>query len=345
MNKRRLDFEAMRDSILAASGQLDATIGGPGVDLAKPPLSKRRTIYGLIDRQNLPGMFRTFDFASPDTHSPQRYTTTVPQQALFLMNSPLMIEAARALAARSLADGPVNSDSDRVARLVKLTVGRDATAEESALLAEYLNHEAQAEVARANNARWQYGYGEVETPPGRVKSFTHLPHFSGRAWQGGPKQPDAALDWINWYDDGGHPGHDAQHAAILRWTSPVDATVAVAGTLHHPHAQGDGVEGFVVSSRHGVVGSWVCKEQRVQTTVERCEVQVGDTLDFVVSPRADDGFDSYQWAPVINVIAGEVQPRTWNAKSEFHGPPPAQLGVWERAAQVLLMSNEFMFVD
>ena len=38
-------------------------------------------MYGFIDRQNLPGLFRTFDFASPDTHAPQRYTTTVPQQA------------------------------------------------------------------------------------------------------------------------------------------------------------------------------------------------------------------------------------------------------------------------
>ena len=57
-------------------------------------------MYGFIDRQNLPGLFRTFDFASPDTHAPQRYATTVPQQALFLMNSPFVVEQAKALAAR-----------------------------------------------------------------------------------------------------------------------------------------------------------------------------------------------------------------------------------------------------
>src|SRR5262249_22244613 len=89
-NRRRLDFEQMRDALLAVTGKLDFTAGGASVDLTKTPFSQRRTVYGFIERQNLPGMFRTFDFASPDASSPQRYTTTVPQQALFLMNSPFV---------------------------------------------------------------------------------------------------------------------------------------------------------------------------------------------------------------------------------------------------------------
>ena len=99
-NRQRLDFEAMRDSMLAVAGRLDVTIGGPAVDLLAQPFVPRRTVYGFIDRQNLPGLFRTFDFASPDTHAPQRYTTTVPQQALFLMNSPFAVQQAKAIAAR-----------------------------------------------------------------------------------------------------------------------------------------------------------------------------------------------------------------------------------------------------
>ena len=51
----------------------------------------------LSTGQNLPGTFRSFDLALPDTHAPQRFTTTVPQQALFLMNSPFVIEQAKAL--------------------------------------------------------------------------------------------------------------------------------------------------------------------------------------------------------------------------------------------------------
>jgi len=53
-NRRRLEFESLRDSILAVSGQLDAKLYGPAVDLTKAPYPTRRTIYGFIDRQNLP---------------------------------------------------------------------------------------------------------------------------------------------------------------------------------------------------------------------------------------------------------------------------------------------------
>ncbi|HZJ14027.1 MAG TPA: PSD1 and planctomycete cytochrome C domain-containing protein [Chthoniobacteraceae bacterium] len=97
MNRQRLDFEATRDALLCVAGQLDTSIGGRPVEITQQPFTRRRSIYSFIDRQNLPGVFRTFDFASPDTTNPQRFQTTVPQQALFLMNSPFIIEQAKAL--------------------------------------------------------------------------------------------------------------------------------------------------------------------------------------------------------------------------------------------------------
>ena len=100
-NRRRLDFEAMRDAMLAVSGDLDGKMGGPAVDITTAPFGKRRTIYGFVDRQNLPGMFRTFDFASPDSSTPQRYQTTVPQQSLFLLNHPFVLERALAIVKRA----------------------------------------------------------------------------------------------------------------------------------------------------------------------------------------------------------------------------------------------------
>ena len=63
--------------------------------------SRRRTLYGLIDRRNLPEIYNQFDFANPDITSGKRYETTVPQQALFMMNSPLVVEQARNLVNRS----------------------------------------------------------------------------------------------------------------------------------------------------------------------------------------------------------------------------------------------------
>src|SRR4029434_118724 len=96
-NRKRLDFEATRDSLLVSAGQLDSKIGGKSVDIVSAPYSKRRAVYASIDRQNLPGLFRTFDFPSPDVSNPQRFVTTVPQQALFMLNSPFVVEQARAL--------------------------------------------------------------------------------------------------------------------------------------------------------------------------------------------------------------------------------------------------------
>ena len=94
MNRKRLDLEAMRDSLLAASGRLSLKQGGQSVPIADQADSVRRSVYGFIDRQNLPSFFRTFDLASPDISSPKRFTTTVPQQALYLLNNPFVIRQA-----------------------------------------------------------------------------------------------------------------------------------------------------------------------------------------------------------------------------------------------------------
>lgn len=98
-NRHRLDLEAMRDTLLLVSGRLDLTMRGRPVDVVYDPRTTRRTVYGLVDRQSVPAVFRAFDFASPDSSAERRPRTTVPQQALFCMNSSLVIEQARALAA------------------------------------------------------------------------------------------------------------------------------------------------------------------------------------------------------------------------------------------------------
>ena len=128
MNRRRLDFEATRDSLLVVSGQLDFEMEGRSVDINKAPFSRRRTVYGYIARQNLPSLFRTFDFASPDTTCPQRHSTTVPQQALFLMNSPFVVEKAQSLARRVTNSSP----HDKVVELYQLVFARNPEAIELA---------------------------------------------------------------------------------------------------------------------------------------------------------------------------------------------------------------------
>jgi hypothetical protein len=122
--RRRLDLEAMRDTLLFVAGRLDVAMGGRSVDVAGDPLNVRRTVYGLVDRQNLPGLFRSFDFAVPDQCVERRPKTTVPQQALFAMNSPFVMEQARALAANVAG---LSDDSGKAAALIRRILGRPPT--------------------------------------------------------------------------------------------------------------------------------------------------------------------------------------------------------------------------
>jgi cytochrome c553 len=134
-NRRRLDFESLRDSLLFASGKLDLTPGGKPVDLFKAPFAPRRTVYGLIDRTSLPSVFRAFDAANPDTHTPQRFQTTVPQQALFLMNGPFVQEQSKALAAR-VTDA--KAPAEKVKALYRAALGRAPTKAELELATEFV---------------------------------------------------------------------------------------------------------------------------------------------------------------------------------------------------------------
>lgn len=369
-NRRRLDFEAMRDSLLAVSGKLDLTMGGPGVDLEKQPFTGRRSVYGYIERQNLPALFRTFDFANPDAHAPQRHTTTIPQQALFMMNSPFVIEQARALAAKAEKGEEVRGipDTDtpkanlqnriahtelRITRLYRLAYGRAPTREELHWVLEFLG---ASEVPMPNpeyRTPWQYGYGHYDQTAQQVK-FTPLPYWTGEAWQGGAQLPDSKLGWVMLTAAGGHPGNNLQHAAVRRWIAPRAAVLAISGALEQPSPEGDGVRGFIVLTRAGQASELLLQKtvrpaQQTEMKMERVEVKAGDALDFIVDINDSLGFDSFLWVPVIHDRRAPYgQAAEWNAQTDFRGPAgPAvlPLSAWEKLAQVLLLANEFAFTD
>jgi hypothetical protein len=343
MNRQRIGFEALRDSMLAVSGKLDATVGGKSVDITKQPFTGRRTIYGSIDRQNLPGMFRSFDFASPDTHTPQRFQTTVPQQALYLMNSPFAAEQARALAKRV---EPVTSPEGKVQALYRIAFARNPSKDESRLGVDFVRamESAPAEAAAANI--WSYGNVRFDPQARTVTDFRPLPHFTGNAWQGGPKLPDGKIGWSLLNADGGHPGGTHDLAVSRRFTAPQDGTYRISGSLRHPSKDGDGVRGLAIVDGKQAIGDWTAKTNEVGTTVDAVELKAGQTLDFVLDCISNENSDSFQWAPVVTRSGdggGE-----WNANGQFSGPPgakPAALSPWERYAQALLMTNEFAFVD
>lgn len=152
---QRLDFEATRDSLLSVSGQLDTKMGGPGVEITSEPFSGRRTVYGLIDRQNLPGVFRVFDFADPDAHTPQRHVTTVPQQALFLLNSPFIAQTARKLAALQEIAGQLD-DSNRLSALYRRVYQRTPTPQETEIGLRFLKTaSANSPTSKSSLSAWE----------------------------------------------------------------------------------------------------------------------------------------------------------------------------------------------
>ena len=323
MNRQRMDFEPLRDTLLELSGNLDTTVGGRPVQALLGD-NRRRTIYAFVDRQDLPGLLRTFDFADPGAHSPQRNVTTVPQQSLFLMNSPFVLQQVRGLLARPEVASKT-SPTERVRALFREVYGRAPSAPELARSLTFLSgwQTQRAEDPTAKPA-WQNGYGEVDPTTHQLKSFTPLPHFTGTAWQGGPQLPDPKLGWVTLRADGGHPG-DKQHSAIRRWTAPYAMTVTIQGRLNHPAEAGDGVEAMVLSSKAGLLGSWIAHNSGADTNLKGIPVARGETLDFVVTSRENTNSDSFSWAPVLEVapiliLPGKESPGL-KSRAETGSPP------------------------
>lgn len=94
--RRRLEFEPLRDRVLKVSGRLDLAIGGRSVAVHQDGL--RRGLYAYVDREDVPSLLASFDVPSPDASQAIRSRTTVPQQALFMINSTFMLDQAKSLA-------------------------------------------------------------------------------------------------------------------------------------------------------------------------------------------------------------------------------------------------------
>jgi cytochrome c553 len=153
--RRRLSAEQIRDSVLSVSGALDPRLGGPSVPLT--PLGKRRTVYGRVSRYQLDEFLQLFDFPSPSQTAEQRFSTNVPLQRLFFMNSDFMQQHAERLA-ESVADEP--DDAGRIEKVYRKLFGRVPTADEVKAGREFLQAEAfkqyedrKAEAAKAESAK------------------------------------------------------------------------------------------------------------------------------------------------------------------------------------------------
>jgi mono/diheme cytochrome c family protein len=158
MNRHRLEAEAIRDAILAVSGELDPAMGGATLKATNHAYVystgggrmaydvNRRSVYLPVIRSALYDVFQAFDFADPSTANGQRVATTVAPQALFMLNDPLVLRGAEAMA-RRLLDGPDPDDQARLRIAYRIAYGRPPNREEIARASEYLR-KFEASLAR-----------------------------------------------------------------------------------------------------------------------------------------------------------------------------------------------------
>lgn len=152
-NHRRLEVESIRDAMLAASGQLDLQPGQKSVvltvgngDIGRnlnvssfQTVSRKRSVYLPIVRGAVPEMLRVFDFPEPSIIAGQRDQTTVPTQALFMMNSSFVVKQAEHFATRLLSEAGMGED-ERLNLAYQLAFGRLPTEVENAKSLEFLEN-------------------------------------------------------------------------------------------------------------------------------------------------------------------------------------------------------------
>jgi hypothetical protein len=144
MNRRRLEAEAVRDSLLAVAGTLDRKLGGPAYRDFNTP---RRTLYYMTVRSDRSGFGPLFDSADPTALVDRRTISTVAPQALFLLNNPFAVAQGKSLAKRLLANA--KEDKDRIERGYVLLYGRPPTEKEVAVGLAFLKD------AGANGKAWE----------------------------------------------------------------------------------------------------------------------------------------------------------------------------------------------
>ncbi len=360
-SRQRLDYESMRDAMLQAAGELDVTqIGGRALAPNAKDGEKRRTVYQLVNRYDQPTVPAMFDFANPDSHSPIRYVTTVPQQALFLMNSPFMkLRATQTATKVPLAGSTV--DSQAIKSLYQRVLLRDPTARELDL-AQHFCSDADTLSRESASFIWRYGYGQVEkdAASGKVSlgGFTPLAHFgkvgqSTHRWTPAKEHPSKEFGHLFMGAGNGHPGHS--WPVVMQWKSPLSKErLRITGALKRSSERGNGVRAWIISSLHGKLREELIKPASTVEMSAEVEITAGETLSFVVeSENNNTDSDSFTWAPRIerlNAQSGQATLLT-KADTDFCGPDAWPLNrakpqkPLEQLAQVLLMSNEFQFVD
>jgi hypothetical protein len=134
--RQRLEFEPLHDAVLQVSGLLDPKLGGPSARLFGK--NRRRAVYGYVDRLEFPSLLTTFDVPNPAGSVPDRTSTTVAPQALFLMNGAFIRFAAKQLVSQPAVQ-KLTDPAERLDRIYLTVYGRRPDADERALALAFVS--------------------------------------------------------------------------------------------------------------------------------------------------------------------------------------------------------------
>ena len=145
MNRRRLNIEQWRDSILAAGDNLERT-GGKSLELTDKK-NVRRTVYARVSRKKLNDMLMQFDYPDPNVHAAKRSATTTAVQKLFVMNNRFMVQQAKRLAKRVTGDS-LDASAEQVQSIYDILYNRKPSAAELDLALGFLQLPAESRLTR-----------------------------------------------------------------------------------------------------------------------------------------------------------------------------------------------------
>jgi hypothetical protein len=347
-SRRRLDFETMRDRVLAAAGSLDTSrTGGRSVNLDSAESDHRRSVYAFVDRYALPGTFVSFDLPHPDHHSPKRVETTVPQQALYFLNGPLVLRQAEKIA--SAPDfAALSDDAARVRWIYRRLFRRDPSDSE--------RESALAWVAAADPADYAPqlgGYWEVRHAPDTGAPSDDLatfPVFADDVWKTGPDVATAPIRWLHVGPGGGHAA--ARHTMVLRWKSTGAGQVRMTGRLERTQKGGSTLAWRIDGNGKPLAEAQLGPDSTADIAGTWIDVKAGDTMDFVLRAPDGDTCGNVKWTLRIEGReSGSKPPREVGdfakqfPRSNDPVPGARPANPWADLVQMLWASNEFHFVD
>ncbi|MCH2209354.1 MAG: DUF1549 and DUF1553 domain-containing protein [Lentisphaerales bacterium] len=336
MNRRRLGWEELRDSVVQATGKLKRFPGGKSVTMLQAEYQPYRTVYGYLFRDKIPGVYKAFDFPAAEITCEFRTKTIVPQQGLFLMNSNFMVRSSRMTAANLSGQ-----KEEKVRKLFTRIYGRQPVLEEVDFANEFLEQATESFKERVF-PEWLYGFANLNDED-KLEEFTEFTFFNKSRWQISKSFPDKRKGYAFLSEKGGHPGN-GDIAVVRRCKMHRTGNLSIKGLLQHKNDKGDGVRVLVLHNG-SKLGEWDCKKSSIPTELENVKVMAGDIVDLVVDSKKTPTSDSFIW-PVSMSMTMPTSNEEITIDEDFKKVQKLQsFSAWHGLAQVLMMSNEFLYVD